>query len=68
MSETWIPVRIQNTIYATNPKTGSRRELRMSDGWTIAHVSGMNESITVTYTNGRVRVWNPETDSVTTVN
>jgi hypothetical protein len=67
MKEAWTPMLIGNKVYAIRSSTGTRREMRMTDGWTVASVSGMGDSITVCYTNGRVRQWNPTTDSVQTV-
>lgn len=54
-------------VYAIKPSTGTRREMLMNDGWTVSSVSGMGDSIIICYTNGRVRQWNPTTDSVQTV-
>lgn len=66
MSTNWMPSTDGRRVWATDPKDGSTRRYLAPNTARVMSVSGGGSSIAITTDDGKVRVWNPSTDSVQT--
>jgi len=62
----WVPRTDGKDVWAVDPRSGTTRKYMRPNNQPVVGVSGMGDSVTITTKDGRVRVWNPNTDHVET--
>jgi len=50
-------------VWAIDLKRGIQRKYLRCDDWRVSGAQSLGDEIVISYENGRVRVWDPATDS-----
>jgi hypothetical protein len=62
----WVACTDGRRVWATDPRTGMQRRYMACNTARILSVTGGGKAIAIVTDDGKVRIWNPETDSVVT--